>query len=60
MINILTAIIGLFSCKDDRNKEDIDEIKLDIRMIKENHLHHLEKDIAEIKTDIKIILSKMS
>ena len=60
MISILTAILNMISCKDDRNKEDIDEIKLDIRMIKENHLHHLEKDIAEIKMDIKIILSKLS
>ncbi len=36
--------------------DDIDGIKADIKTIKENHLHHLEKDVAEIKTDIKLIL----
>ena len=60
MINILTAILNMIICKDNKNKEDIDDIKLDIRMIKENHLHHIEKDVAEIKMDIKIILSKLS
>ena len=60
MINIITALLNIITCKDNRNKEDIDDIKLDIRMIKENHLAHLERDVAEIKTDIKLILMKIS
>ena len=60
MFNILSAIIGLFTCNGNKNKEDIDEMKLDIRMIKENHLHHIERDINDMKTDIKIILVKLS
>ena len=32
---------------------EINDIKSDISTIKENHLHHIEKDIFEIKTEIK-------
>ncbi len=60
MINIITALIGLFTCSDNRNKEEIDEIKLDIRLIKENHLAHIQADMLEMKMDIKIILMKLS
>ena len=66
MINILSVILGLITCKDNRNNEDISQMKLEIILIKENHLKHIqddikhiEKDIAEMKTDIKIILSKL-
>ncbi len=39
--------------------DDIDDIKADIKMIKENHLKHIEKDVADIKTDIKLILLRL-
>ena len=39
--------------------DDIDDIKSDIKMIKENHLKHIEKDVADIKTDIKLILLRL-
>ena len=56
MINILSALIGLFTCGgNDKNKDDIDEMKRDIHTIKTNHLHHLEFDVSEIKTDIKLM-----
>ena len=32
---------------------EINDIKSDIDVIKNNHLHHIEKDIFEIKTEIK-------
>ena len=35
--------------------QSIREINRDIKVIKENHLHHIEQDINEMKTDIKLI-----
>ena len=58
MLAIISSIIGLFKCNDNRNDEELNDIKADIKMIKENHLHHIEKDISEIKMDIKILLSR--
>ena len=34
-------------------------MKQDIRTIKENHLHHIEKDINELKMDVKVINSAL-
>lgn len=31
----------------DQNTADIAEIKTDIKIIKENHLHHIEKDMEK-------------
>ena len=53
MGNILGKIN--FICNDGRNKERLNNIEEDIKQIKENHLLHMRVDIAEIKTDIKII-----
>lgn len=39
--------------------KDIQEVKQDIKIIKENHLHHIENDIRELKTDIKLINSAL-
>jgi hypothetical protein len=36
-----------------KNKYDIEIIKNDIQTIKDNHLHHIEKDINEVKNDLK-------
>lgn len=36
-------------------KEDIKEIKVDVKGIKNNHLFHIEKDIATIMVWIKIL-----
>ena len=33
-------------------KEEIKDIKGSIKTIKENHLHHIEKDITALKTDM--------
>jgi len=37
------------------HKKSIDKIELDIRDIKGNHLKHLDEQVVEIKTDIKLI-----
>jgi len=36
----------------EENLKDIDEIKVDINDIKNNHLTHIEKDIGTMQTDI--------
>ena len=36
-----------------KNKTDIEIIKHDIGTIKTNHLHHIEKDMNEVKNDLK-------
>ena len=40
-------------------KESVSDMKADIKMIKENHLHHIQADITEIRTDIKILLLRI-
>ena len=55
------------NCLKSNDKENIDneqnkaiaEIKLDIKLIKENHLEHLKEDVREIKTDVKLILLRL-
>lgn len=37
------------------NTQSIEKIKNDIDLIKNNHLHHIENDIAELKYDIKTL-----
>lgn len=56
MINLL-AILEFITCRSKKSeKEDeISQMKIDLQLIKENHLYHIEKDIAEMKTDIKLI-----
>lgn len=39
----------------DDNCKDVDKIKSDITVIKENHLQHIEGDIRELKTDVSWI-----
>lgn len=36
-----------------QNKTDIEIIRHDIDTIKTNHLHHIEKDMKEVKDDLK-------
>ena len=60
MGNIFTNIIENCSCGSSANKDDeIQQIKNDISTIKNNHLYHIEKDMFEMKMDIKIILMKL-
>ena len=62
MGNINPTLNCLKGNKDDKDAEQdktITEIKADIKMIKENHLKHIETDVAEIKTDIKLILLRI-
>jgi len=35
-----------------QNTVDITEIKTDLKVIKENHLHHIEKDMARLDKTI--------
>ena len=37
----------------DATRDDINSIKSDINVIKENHLSHMEKDMASMKTEIE-------
>lgn len=43
--------------KHDTVDSEISEIKNDIRFIKENHLKHIERDMSDVKGDIKSILA---
>ena len=36
-----------------QNKTDIEIIRHDIKTIRDNHLHHIEKDMKEVKDDLK-------
>lgn len=40
--------------------QKIISIEEDIKLIKENHLHHIEKDISDIKGDIKAVLAVLN
>ena len=42
----------------DDNLKDIDVIKKDIDLIKNNHLSHMEKDIASMQTNIQWLKEK--
>ncbi len=42
------------------NREEIVKIRQDLSTIKDNHLYHIEKDILEMKMDMKIILMKLT
>lgn len=46
--------------KDEEQDKEISEIKRDIKIIKENHLFHIQQDISEMKTDIKIISNNVN
>jgi hypothetical protein len=43
--------------RDTETKEDMKEMKDDIRLIKENHLVHIEKNISEMRGSIIKILT---
>lgn len=38
-------------------KENYSDIKEDIKLIKENHLRHIENDIGTLKSDMKVTLA---
>ncbi len=59
MGQVFSNVIENCNCGSQTEDNELQDIKLDIKMIKENHLHHIEKDISEMKMDIKIILSKL-
>ncbi len=62
MGKVFSSVIGTCNCSnlyDDISKEELTKIRMDISMIKENHLKHLERDVSEVKTDIKIINSNL-
>ena len=60
MGQVFSSFIENCNCSSNQNDEVIRKLERDIFNIKENHLRHIEKDMAEIKMDIKIILSKLS
>tara|TARA_R100000963_G_C4636765_1_gene100763 strand:- start:112 stop:369 length:258 start_codon:yes stop_codon:yes gene_type:complete len=35
------------------------ETRADLRQLKDNHLHHIEKDISELKVDVVVIKTKL-
>ena len=43
-----------------RLHQSISEINIDIKIIKENHLHHMREDIIDIKTDVKIMSNNIT
>ncbi len=60
MGNVIGNLIENCNCGSTDNKDDeIQQIKRDIHTIKNNHLYHIEKDMFEMKMDIKIILMKL-
>jgi len=63
MLDAIISLLGKCACSQKDNVEDIEnkikDIKADIKMIKENHLFHIERDMNEMKMDIKILLSKI-
>jgi len=63
MLNILSAILNMIVCKDSRNEKneaEISQMKLDIQLIKENHLAHIQDDMNNMRTDIKIIKESLT
>jgi len=60
MGQIFSNFIENCNCGSSNDKDDeIQQIKLDIYTIKNNHLYHIEKDMLEMKMDIKLILMKL-
>ncbi len=66
MGQVFSSFIENCSCGSAANSNDelirqqeIIKIRQDISNIKDNHLYHIEKDMLEIKMDIKIILMKL-
>lgn len=57
MGQIFSNVIENCSCGSSSNdySEEIQEMKTDIKIMKENHLHHIESDVNELKTDMKIL-----
>ena len=43
----------------EQNTADIAEIKTDIKTIKENHLHHIERDLAIQSTDMRRLTKQL-
>lgn len=37
------------------NRKDIDDLRGEVRAIKENHLHHINESLNEVKTDVAFI-----
>jgi len=55
IVNVVKAIINPNKKQDEDIvviKKDIDFIKNDIDLIRENHLNHIEDDIAQLKSSI--------
>ncbi len=57
MGQILSSIIGTCNCSSTQDEEEkqINNIHRRLDNIENNHLIHIEEDVREIKTDLKII-----
>jgi len=42
-----------------KNTDDIAEIKQDIKVIKDNHLFHLERDVSKIEKNVEKMDSRL-
>jgi L-lactate utilization protein LutB len=43
----------------EQNTKDINEIKQDIKTIKDNHLFHLERDVSKIEKNVEKMDSRL-
>jgi L-lactate utilization protein LutB len=43
----------------EKNSKDIQEIKQDIKTIKDNHLFHLERDVSKIEKNVEKMDSRL-